>query len=151
MATKRNPEERSPRGPGMPDEGAAHPTGQEVSEEAEAPRAASARQGRDTDAQAAGKGAGAIIGTAAAEAGDGAESSPEGSAEGSTDGSAPETDLQALASEYYGRLADTAGRLNEQVRSVYGTGVGYARSHPRSLFLGGFALGVLIGVLTRRR
>lgn len=151
MATKRNPEERSPRGPGMPDEGAAHPTGQEVSEEAEAPRAASARQGRDTDAQAAGKGAGAIIGTAAGEAGDGAESSPEGSPEGSADGSAPETDLQALASEYYGRLADTAGRLNEQVRSVYGTGVGYARSHPRSLFLGGFALGVLIGVLTRRR
>lgn len=60
-------------------------------------------------------------------------------------------DLQGLADEYYGRLADTAAKLNTQAGALYKDGVGYVRSHPGGTFMGAFALGVLFGVLMGRR
>ena len=124
MATKRNPEERSPTGPAVPGEAAAQPTGAETFQPASAPRAVSSRQGRATDAQAAG---------------DGETATPEQVAH-----------LQALASEYYGKLTETAESLNQEVRSLYGTASGYLRGHRSSTVLGAFALGVLFGLLSGR-
>lgn len=124
MANKRNPEERATQGPSLEGEGAAQPTGEEVRQAEPKPRAAAARADRPARKDAAA-----------------AQAAPQES----------EVDrLNAVASEYYGRLADTAERLNQQTRALYETYSGYMRQHPGSLFLGALALGVLIGFLAHR-
>ena len=125
MATKRNPEERSPSGPSMPGEAAAQPTGEEVFEAPKPPRAASTRQARTTGG-------------------------PAGTSAGENVPAEHTEQLQALAAEYYDRLADTAEQLNQQVRELYDAGSGYVRKHPGSAALVAFGLGVLLGFLSNR-
>ena len=59
-------------------------------------------------------------------------------------------DVQALASEYYGRLTEITEQLNGQARALYASCAGYARKHPGTSFLGAVALGALVGFLTNR-
>lgn len=129
MATKRNPEERSVSGPAVPGEGAAQPTGGEVYKEHKEtpPRAASARQGRETPE---------------------VESGTQQASE--EDLRAELARLQSVGAEYYQRLTETASKLNRQVAGFYDEGRGYVRSHPGGTFLGAFAVGVIIGVLLGR-
>ena len=59
--------------------------------------------------------------------------------------------LHLAAAEAYSRLADTAYRINEQAREIYQASEAYARNHPGGLLGGGFAIGLVVGLLFGRR
>ena len=59
-------------------------------------------------------------------------------------------ELQALAAEYYGRLAESASHLTQQAREVYAVSEGYVRTHPGASLGGTFVLGLLLGLLSGR-
>lgn len=58
--------------------------------------------------------------------------------------------MQAVASEYYEKLADLTADFAEQARGYAKQSRQFVGEHPGSTIAGGFALGVLIGVLLGR-
>jgi ElaB/YqjD/DUF883 family membrane-anchored ribosome-binding protein len=58
--------------------------------------------------------------------------------------------VQQAATEYYQKLAESAGQLTEQARELYDASHTYVRDHPGASLVGAFAVGVLIGWLSAR-
>ncbi len=58
--------------------------------------------------------------------------------------------MQQIASEYYEKLGDLTADFAEQARGYARQSRQFVGSHPASTVAGGFALGVLIGVLSSR-
>ncbi len=58
--------------------------------------------------------------------------------------------MQQVAAEYYEKLADLTADFSEQARGYLTDGRDFAREHPGSTILGGFALGVIVGALLGR-
>ncbi len=58
--------------------------------------------------------------------------------------------VQEIATEYYEKLADLTADFSEQARGYLKQSRQFVGEHPASTLAGGFALGVLIGVLLGR-
>lgn len=117
----RNPEEQAAHvSPATPDQPAGQPTGNEVT--SKAARAAAPERATGTATTAA---------TAEAEADALAQ-------------------MQSIASEYYEKLADLTADFAEQARGYMQQSRQFVGEHPGSTIAGGFAVGVLLGVLLGR-
>lgn len=123
MPKQDHPKEKSSRSStSAPDQASAQPSGDEVNTTKGAPK----RSARETDR---------INSKTSGEA-----DSPNGDV----------THLQQAATEYFNRLAGTAGDLSNQARRVYGDGQAFVRKHPAPTLGGAVMLGVVIGLLMGR-
>ena len=121
---QRNPEEQAANvTPATPDQPAGKPTGNETTSKATRPDMPDHQTGTKTTNKAAATPADAEDALA---------------------------QVQQIASEYYEKLGDLTADFAEQARGYLKQSRQFVGEHPASTLAGGFALGVLIGVLLGR-